>query len=208
MLVRRQLDAAGCLHLNYVGAGPSRLPDLPLGEIRRVRHANNGDRAARSRISRSRRQIDRAFGRVGIKTVLECRRQPSRNHGRAGETMAPGHRLTLPVEPCGNSVEPKGPVHVVLNVFLTRPHDLHGTVDMLGDLDGADRAVGLQPAAEAAADQMIVDDDLLWRQACGFAAIAWTRAIAWLPIQISHSSLRKCAVQFIGSIVACARNGT
>src|SRR5262245_21799313 len=38
---------------------------------------------------------------------------------------------------------------------------------MLGYLDGTDRAVGLQPPAEAAADQMIVDDDLLWRQAGG-----------------------------------------
>ena len=75
--------------------------------------------------------------------------------------------LPLLVEPGGNAVEPIRPVHVVLDVFLTRPHDLHGTIDMLGDLDGADRAVGLQPPAEAAADQMIVDDDLLRRQACG-----------------------------------------
>ena len=41
-----------------------------------------------------------------------------------------------------------------------------------------------------------------------FAAIAWTRAIAWLPTQTSQSSLRTWTVQFIGSIVACARNGT
>ena len=75
--------------------------------------------------------------------------------------------LPLLVEPRRNAVEPIGPVHVVLDVFLTGPHDLHGTIDMFGDLDGADRAVGLQPPAEAAADQMIVDDDLLERQAGG-----------------------------------------
>ena len=55
----------------------------------------------------------------------------------------------------------------MLDVFLARPDDLDGTIDMLGDLDGADHAVDLQPPAEAAADQMIVDDDLVQRQACG-----------------------------------------
>ena len=52
---------------------------------------------------------------------------------------------------------------------------------MLGDLDGADRAVGLQPPAKAAADQMIVDDDLLGRQAgslCGHRLNARDRLAA------------------------------
>ena len=55
----------------------------------------------------------------------------------------------------------------MLDVFLARPHDLDRTVDVLGDLDGASDAVGLEPAAEAAADQMIVHDDLVQRQAGG-----------------------------------------
>ena len=55
----------------------------------------------------------------------------------------------------------------MLDIFLARPHDLHGTVDVLGDLDGAGDAVHLQPPAEAAADQVIVDDDLVERQAGG-----------------------------------------
>ena len=81
--------------------------------------------------------------------------------------LLPGDRPALRVEPGRNAVEPIGPVHVVLDVFLAGPHHLHGTIDMLGDLDRANRAVGLQPPAEAAADQMIVDDDLLERQAGG-----------------------------------------
>ena len=55
----------------------------------------------------------------------------------------------------------------MLDVFLARPHDLHGTLDVLGDLDGADDAVDLEPAAEPAADQVIVDHDLVQRQARG-----------------------------------------
>jgi hypothetical protein len=38
---------------------------------------------------------------------------------------------------------------------------------MLGNLDGTDRTVGFQPPTEAAADQMIVNDDLFRRQARG-----------------------------------------
>ena len=36
-------------------------------------------------------------------------------------------------------------------------------IDMLRDLDGAHDTVGLQPPAKAAADQMIVDHDLIPR---------------------------------------------
>ncbi len=39
---------------------------------------------------------------------------------------------------------------------------------MLRDLDGASDTVDLEPAAETAADQMIVHDDLVQRQAGGF----------------------------------------
>jgi len=55
---------------------------------------------------------------------------------------------------------------------------------------------------------VIVDNDLLGRQACGFRGHRLNARTAWLPIQISHASLRKCTVQFIGSLVAWARNGT
>jgi hypothetical protein len=55
----------------------------------------------------------------------------------------------------------------VLDIFLARPHDFHRPVDMLRDLDGADNTIGLQPSAEAAADQVVVDDDLVQRQAGG-----------------------------------------
>jgi hypothetical protein len=55
----------------------------------------------------------------------------------------------------------------VLDVFLAGPHDLHGTVDVLRDLDGANDAINFQPPAEAAPDQMIVDHDLVQRQAGG-----------------------------------------
>ena len=44
---------------------------------------------------------------------------------------------------------------------------LTGPSTCLRDLDGANDAVDLQPPAKAAADQMIVDHDLVQRQACG-----------------------------------------
>ena len=81
--------------------------------------------------------------------------------------MVPGDRLSLLVETGGDPVEAIGPVHVVLDIFLARPHDLHRTVDVLRDLDRASDAIDLQPAAKAAADQMIVDHDLVQRQAGG-----------------------------------------
>ena len=112
-------------------------------------------------------QIDRAFGGVGIETIVERRRKPSRDDRGAREAMVPGDRHSLLVETGGDAVEEIGPVHVVLDIFLAGPHDLHRAVDLLRDLDGASDAVDLQPPAKAAADQMIVDHDLVQRQAGG-----------------------------------------
>ena len=86
--------------------------------------------------------------------------------------------LPFASRPADNAVEPIGPVHVVLDVLLARPHDLHRTVDLHGDLNRAGDAVDLEPAAEAAADQVIVDHDLVQRQSVVFAAVAWARAMA------------------------------
>ena len=79
--------------------------------------------------------------------------------------MGPGNRHPFFVETGGQPVEPVRPVHVVLDIFLAGPYDLHGTIDVLRDLHRANDAVLFQPPAESAADQMIVDHDLLERQA-------------------------------------------
>src|SRR6267378_52660 len=79
--------------------------------------------------------------------------------------MVPGDWHSSLIETGRDPVEETGPIHVVLDIFLARPHDLHGAVDMLRDLDGASDAIDLQPPAKAAADQMVMHDDLVQRQA-------------------------------------------
>jgi hypothetical protein len=71
--------------------------------------------------------------------------------------------ITLGIETGGQPIEPIRPIHVVLDVLLARPHDLHRTVDMLRDLDRPSNTVRFQPAAEPVADQMVVDHDLVQR---------------------------------------------
>jgi hypothetical protein len=78
--------------------------------------------------------------------------------------IVPGDRHAFLVETGGYPVEESGPVHVVLDIFLTGPHDLHRVVDLFGDLDGASDTIDLQPPAKAASDQMVVDHDLVQRQ--------------------------------------------
>ena len=67
--------------------------------------------------------------------------------------------------------------------------------------------VRLEPAAEAAAEQMVVHGDLLDGRPAALAAAACTRVMTCVPIQTSHAPGVRCTVQFIGSMVACARNG-
>src|SRR3981189_469989 len=81
--------------------------------------------------------------------------------------MVPGNRPSLLVETSGDPVEEIRPVHVVLDVFLAGPDNLDRTVDLLGDIDRANDAIDLKAASEAPADQMIMDHDVVQRQARG-----------------------------------------
>src|SRR5262245_8352679 len=82
--------------------------------------------------------------------------------------MAPGDRHSLVIEPGGQSIEEARAIHVVLDVFLPGPDNLHWTVHMHGDLHRTGNTVNLEPPPEAAADQMVVDRNLVLRQAGDF----------------------------------------
>src|SRR6476646_8778274 len=112
-------------------------------------------------------QIDRALRRIGIEAVLEPRRQPSRDNRRARKTIVPSRRLSIFAESSRDPVEPVWPVHVVLDVFLAGPHNLHRAIDLFGNLNGSDDAIDIKSSSEPAADEMIVDHHLVERQTEG-----------------------------------------
>ncbi len=66
--------------------------------------------------------------------------------------MRPENRLAGRVRSGRQPIEIIRPIHVVLDVFLAAPDHLHRGIDVLGDLDGQHRAIGLQPSSEAAAN--------------------------------------------------------
>ena len=65
----------------------------------------------------------------------------------------------------GNAVVIDRPIEIVLDIFLSCPHHLDRPIDLLGDADGFDDHVGLKPATEAAADDLVVDDYFVERNA-------------------------------------------
>ena len=78
--------------------------------------------------------------------------------------MRPGNRLASRIKSGRQTIEVVRPIHIVLDIFLAAPDHLHRAIDVLGDLDGQHRTIGLQPSAEATANQMIVDfDRILWQ---------------------------------------------
>ncbi len=52
----------------------------------------------------------------------------------------------------------------MLGVLLAAPDDFHRSIHLPRNLDGEDGAVDIQPSAEAAAEEMIVDLDRILRQ--------------------------------------------
>ena len=79
--------------------------------------------------------------------------------------MPPRKRLACRIHTRAHAVVVVRPIHVLLDVFLPRPDDLDGPAHLLRDLHGAQRTVVLEPAAESAAQQVVVDTYLLARQA-------------------------------------------
>ncbi len=79
--------------------------------------------------------------------------------------MAPGDRHALSIEAGGEPIVVVGPVDVVLDVFFAGPDHLDRTIDLLGDLHRLGDEIHLEPPAEAAAEQMVMNADLLGRQA-------------------------------------------
>ena len=77
--------------------------------------------------------------------------------------MMPRDQPILFVEASREPIVVIGPIDVVLDVFFSAPHDLHRSVDLLGDRYGLSDAVNVQPPTEAAPDQMIVHLDLVGR---------------------------------------------
>ena len=100
-------------------------------------------------------------------------------------------------------------VEVVLHVVFARPHDLHRLADGLRRFDRVGDEVGFAAPAEPAAEIRRVDLDLVGRKTAGRdrRLVRSASVPASAPTRRSRSA-RTSAVQFIGSIVACARNGT
>ncbi|MGY4325799.1 hypothetical protein ACVWWG_000213 [Bradyrhizobium sp. LB7.2] len=57
--------------------------------------------------------------------------------------MHPGNRLAGGIKSSRQPIEIIRPIHIVLDVFLAAPDHLNRPVDVLGDLDGEDRPIGL-----------------------------------------------------------------
>ena len=121
--------------------------------------------------------------------------------------MAPGDRHAVLVEAGGEAVVVVRPVHVVLDVLLAAPHDLDRVLRLLGNQRRLDDEVELEPPSEAAAQEVIVDAHLLRFQAERCATACCATVGICVPTQMSQPSGVTCTVQFIGSMVAWARNG-
>ncbi len=109
--------------------------------------------------------LGRALDGVGVDAVLHGGREEARHDRRADDAVAPGDGHALLVEAGFELVVIVGPVHVVLDVFLAAPDDLDRIFRLLGDERRLGDEVHLQPAAEAAAEKVIVDRDLLLLEA-------------------------------------------
>ena len=114
--------------------------------------------------------VDRAIDGVDVNALLERRRQPAREDGRARDLVLPADDLAVG-QGRGNGVAVDRAIDVVLDVFFAGPYHLYRPVHLFGDTDRRDRHVGLELAAEAAAEQVIVDGHFLDRKSRRFCRL-------------------------------------
>src|SRR5258708_17552500 len=116
-------------------------------------------------IAQAIRQVCGALDSVAVDTVLQGGRSKASHDRRARDPMRPGNRLAVGVECRADAVVVVRAIHVVLNVFFARPDDLDRAADLLCHLNGTDDPVVLEATTETAAEQMVVDANLVQLEA-------------------------------------------
>ena len=109
------------------------------------------------------RHVGSGIDGVDVDALLEGGRQPARQDRRTGDAIFPAGDLAVG-QGGGNGIAVDRTIDIVLDIFFAGPYHLHRPVDVLGDADGRDHHIGLELAAEAAAEQVIVDDHFVDRQ--------------------------------------------
>ena len=102
------------------------------------------------------------FHRIAVEAVLRHRlgRETGQHRG-AGDGVAPALQATFGIQRGSETVDVVRAVHVVGGVFLARPGQLDRIIDLGRDRYRLADEVHLQPPAEGAADELVVDDHLL-----------------------------------------------
>src|SRR5262249_49805564 len=77
----------------------------------------------------------------------------------------------------GNRIAIRWSIDVMLHVFFARPYDLDRARNLFGDAHRACDHVRLEPAAESAAEVVVVDRHLFHRQARGLGRILLAPAL-------------------------------
>jgi hypothetical protein len=108
-------------------------------------------------------QLLRSVHGVAIEAVLEGVRQEVGEDGRSNDSMAPGDGPPSRIEPGDDPVDVIRTVDVVLDILLPSPYHLDWTLDLPGDPDGLGHIVMLEPPAEAATEEEVVNYHLLER---------------------------------------------
>src|SRR5215469_13658320 len=101
-----------------------------------------------------------AIDRINIDTIDEYRWRPARHDRRARYPVFPGGNLAAR-QGRGNHVAIGRTINIVLDVLFAGPDDFHRPVNLFANADGGRHHVGFEPAAEAAANEVIVRGDLL-----------------------------------------------
>jgi hypothetical protein len=109
--------------------------------------------------------LGHALDQVAVHAVLAHEGgRPAAQHRAAGDAVAEPQDLAVAVDHRRDVVVVHRSHDVVANVFLARPHHLQRVGHLLGEGHGLLDRVGLQPAAEAAAQVLVVHHHLVFGQ--------------------------------------------
>src|SRR6185369_81884 len=141
----------------YIVVGPDAAPEAGGDDFRFLTHELDpeiGDRVG---------NVGRAIDAVDVDVLLIGGREPACEHRRAGDAIGPAVDLAV-LEAGGDHVAIDRTIDIVPDVFLARPDDFEREVYLLREPCRDHRHVRLEPAAEAAAEQVLMHGDFFRRQ--------------------------------------------
>jgi hypothetical protein len=152
--------------------------------------------------------LDDSFDRAVVQPILYRAREKTRHDGWANDAALPRYRPAIRVKAARQFRISRRPIEIMLHIVFAGPGDLNRSADRFLNFHGLGDKILFRAAAKSTTEISSVNAHLLGLQTSDLCAGVLIGGLKLVGAEMSQPSARTSATQFMGSMLAWARNGT